>query len=220
MKHSAIIVAGGSGKRMGAPIPKQFLLLKGEPILFHSIRAFHAFDPAIELVLVLPAEHSPTWNELCEKHDLFVPHQIVAGGQERYHSVKAGLERIGNDGLVAIHDGVRPLIGSELIARCFRSAMEHGSGIPVIPVKDSVREVDEGESRSIDRSRLRIVQTPQCFQLSLIKKAFDQPFDPNFTDEATMLERIGASIHLVNGEERNLKITTGTDLAIAGALLD
>ena len=204
---------------MGSAIPKQFLLLKGEPILFHSIRAFHAFDPAIEHVLVVPADHLPTWNELCEKHDLFVPHRIVTGGKERYHSVKAGLERIENDGLVAIHDGVRPLIGSELIARCFRSAMEHGSGIPVIPVKDSVREVHEGASRSIDRSRLRIVQTPQCFQLSLIRKAFDQPFDANFTDEATMIERIGAPIHLVNGEERNLKITTEIDLKIAEALL-
>ena len=219
MKHSAIIVAGGSGRRMGATVPKQFLQLTGEPILFHSIRAFHAFDAAIRPIVVLPREHHTTWEQLCDRHSFGIAVEVVSGGTERFHSVKAGLDRIEDDGLVAIHDGVRPLVTSDLIARCFRSALEHGSGVPVIPVKESVREVNERESRSIDRDRMRIVQTPQCFRLSLIRKAFDQPFDPAFTDEATLVERIGGTVHLVEGDDLNIKITTQADLKIAEALL-
>ena len=220
MERSAIIVAGGNGKRMRSEIPKQFLEVKGEPLLFHSIRAFHGSDPLIHLVLVLPQEHEQLWKELCEQHHMYVPHQVITGGSERFHSVKAGLDAIEGDGVVAVHDGVRPLLSAALIARCFKAAEEFGSAIPVIPISSSVRVVTGNESRSIDRSTLRAVQTPQCFQIPILKKAFELPFDPTFTDEATLIERNGGKVHLVEGEDRNIKVTTPLDLKVAEALLE
>lgn len=205
---------------MNTSLPKQFMLLGGEPVLFHSIRAFHSFDPTCRLIMVLPKEHRDTWEQLCEQHSLFVPHEVVNGGAERFHSVKAGLELIEEaDGLVAVHDGVRPLISVDLITRCFRSAQEFASGIPVVPISSSVRELIGNESRSIDRSKLRAVQTPQCFQVPILMQAFALPFDPAFTDEATLIERNGGKVHLVDGEDRNIKITSPVDLKIAEALL-
>ena len=219
MERSTIIVAGGSGRRMGASIPKQFLLLHGEPLLFHTLRAFHAFDPHMPLVLVLPVDHHTTWEDLCAQHEFEVPHTLVAGGAERFHSTRAGLDAVTHDGLVAVHDGVRPLVSPALIARCFNAAEAHGAAIPVVPIAPSVRELTEEGSQAIDRTRLRAVQTPQCFRVPLLRRAFELPYDPAFTDEATLVERLGVEVHLVEGEDHNIKVTTPFDLQVAELVL-
>ena len=218
-RKTAIIVAGGKGKRLGADIPKQFLPLGGKPLLFHAMEAFRAYDGDLQLVVVLPPDHLDRWRELCRSHGLDIPHMTVPGGVERYHSVKEGLAQVDHDGLVAVHDGARPLVDPDLIARCFEGALRHGAAIPVVPVCSSVREVSEGRSRAIDRERLRIVQTPQCFQAPLLRKAFGQPYEPAFTDEATMVERLGAEVFLVAGDERNIKVTNPLDLRVAEELM-
>jgi len=215
MQRSTIIVAGGTGKRMGSAVPKQFLLLQGKPVLCHTIEAFFRFDPDMQLIVVLTQEQMDAWEALCSKYHFEVEHTVVAGGAERFHSVGEGLKAVKNAGLVAVHDGVRPLVSAELIARCFAAAEEYGAAIPVVPVSSSVRKVEEGGSRAVDRSLLRIVQTPQCFQVELLRKAFELPYDPAFTDEATLAERLGAAVHLVDGEERNIKVTTPLDLRLA-----
>ncbi len=219
MWRSAIIVAGGTGTRMGADLPKQFLPLIGRPILFWSIEAFHRFDPEMEIILVLPQEQRPVWERLCAKHEFQIPHQVVNGGKERFHSVVNGVNAVMHDGLIAVHDGVRPLVSPELISRCFMAAEDHDAAIPVVPIASSVREVLEHGNRPVERSRLRAVQTPQCFRSSLLKKAVELPYDPTFTDEATLVERLGVTVHLVAGEEGNLKLTTPVDLKVAEALL-
>lgn len=219
MERSAIIVAGGSGRRMGAAIPKQFLLLQGEPLLFHTLRAFHAFDPHMPLVLVLPADHHTTWEDLCAQHEFEVPHTLVAGGAERFHSTLEGLNTVLHDGLVAVHDGVRPLVSPALIARCFNAAMVRGAAIPVVPISSSVRRVEGSSSHAVDRSALRAVQTPQCFKVDLLREAFELPYDPAFTDEATLVERLGVNIQLVDGEDHNIKVTTPFDLEVAELVL-
>lgn len=215
MERTAILVAGGSGTRMGGPIPKQFMLLKGRPLLCWTIEAFHRYDPAMPIIAVLPAVQISVWRTLCIGHHFQVDHVVVAGGTERFHSVQNGLASVMHDGLVAVHDGVRPLVSTELIDRCFRAAEGHGATIPVVPIASSVREVDGDTSRSVDRSRLRAVQTPQCFRADLLRKAFEQPYEPAFTDEATLVERMGAKVHLVDGEEHNIKVTTPFDLRLA-----
>jgi 2-C-methyl-D-erythritol 4-phosphate cytidylyltransferase len=219
MQRSTIIVAGGSGKRMGTAVPKQFLLLKGKPLLCWTIDAFHAYDKEMPIIVVLPEAQIPIWKSLCIGHGFLTPHEVVAGGAERHHSVKNGLATVQHDGLVAVHDGVRPLVSKELIARCFDAAEQHGAAIPVTPITSSVRERDGATNRAVDRTRLVAVQTPQCFRMDLLRKAFEQPYDPSFTDEATMVERIGATITLVEGDERNIKVTTPMDMKVAEVLL-
>jgi 2-C-methyl-D-erythritol 4-phosphate cytidylyltransferase len=218
VKKHTIIVAGGAGKRMGGPVPKQLMPLKGRPLLCWTIEAFHKFDPTMPIIVVLPELHIRIWEALCIGHHFYVEHEVVAGGEERFHSVRNGLAAVKHDGLVAVHDGVRPLVSVELIDRCFKAAEEHGAVIPVVSISSSVREVNGGTSKPIDRSRLRAVQTPQCFQVGLLRKAFELPFDPAFTDEATLVERVGAKVHLVDGEERNIKVTTPADMAVCTAL--
>lgn len=223
MQRSTIIVAGGSGKRMGAALPKQFLLLEGKPLLMWTIEAFHRFDAAMQLIVVLPQEHHATWKELCAEHKFAIAHTLVSGGAERFHSTLEGLKSVTHDGLVAVHDGVRPLVSTELIARCFSAAKEHGAAIPVVPISSSVRTLtSEGStstslsaSKAMDRSLLRAVQTPQCFRVELLHRAFELPYDPAFTDEATLVERLGVDVHLVEGEEHNIKVTTPFDLRVA-----
>lgn len=212
MEGSTIIVAGGSGKRMGGPIPKQFLLLKGRPLLCWTIEAFHSYDPAMPIIVVLPEQQIPIWKSLCIGHHFIVPHETVAGGEERFHSVRNGLAIVKHDGLVAVHDGVRPLVSVELIDRCFKAADEHAAAIPVVPVVPSIRESTPEGSRALDRSKLLAVQTPQCFHTDLLRKAFESPYDSTFTDEATLVERMGVKVHLVEGEESNIKVTTATDM--------
>lgn len=219
MQRSTIIVAGGSGKRMGGPIPKQFMLVKGKPLLCWTIEAFHAFDPAMPIIVVLPEAQIPIWKALCIGHGFLVEHEVVAGGEERFHSTRNGLAAVKGDGVVAVHDGVRPLVSKELIARCFAAAEEHGAAIPVVPITSSVRLVDGDGSHAIDRSGMRAVQTPQCFQVSLLRAAFAAPYDPAFTDEATLVERQGKRIQLVNGQETNIKVTTPIDLQVAEVVL-
>lgn len=219
MHRATIIVAGGSGRRMGGAVPKQFRLLKGRPLLCWTIDAFHAFDPTMPIVLVLPESQIAIWKSMCIGHGYVTPHEVLPGGEERYHSVCKGLAAVMGDGLVAVHDGVRPLVSVDLIARCFAAAQEHGTAVPVVPVNSTVRELTPSGSRVVDRGKLRNVQTPQCFRTRLLREAFEQPYDPAFTDEATLVERYGTDVHLVEGEPANIKVTAPVDLRIAEALL-
>lgn len=215
---------------MGASVPKQFLMLKGRPLLFRTLEAFHAYDVAMPILLVLPRDHHGTWQALCVEYGFHIPHQLLEGGSERYHSTRIGLDAVDHHGVVAVHDGVRPLVSPELIARCFIAAEAHGAAVPVVPVSSSVRQLaqitldevpqDHGTSRALDRERLRMVQTPQCFHVDLLRRAFTQEYEPNFTDEASMVERLGQDVFLVDGEEHNIKVTTPFDLKVAEALLD
>ena len=218
MQKYAVIVAGGSGTRMQSEIPKQFIELKGLPILMHTINAFH-FDN-IQIILVLPGDQIDFWKQLIDQYDFKTPHQTVIGGSERFDSVKNGLKSISSEeGLVAIHDGVRPLIDRKIINRSFEVASKNGNAIVSIALKDSIRSVDPTANRQEDRSRFRLIQTPQTFQLKLIKQAFEQPFDPLFTDDASVLEKAGFSINLIEGSYQNIKITTPEDLLIAESFL-
>lgn len=219
MHRSTIIVAGGSGKRLGGPVPKQFQTVKGRPLLMWTIEAFHRFDPSMQLIVVLPQTHFDIWKALCMGHRFFINHEVVAGGEQRWHSVKAGLEKVGHDGLVAVHDGVRPLVRVDLIARCFDAADQQAAAIPVVPVVPSIRETTSDGSRALDRSKLLAVQTPQCFHADLLRKAFELPYESSFTDEATLVERLGVKVALVEGEENNIKVTNAMDMRVVEALL-
>ena len=205
---------------MGSPIPKQFMLLKGKPILCWTIEAFHRYDPAMPIIVVLPEAQITIWKTLCIGHNFLIEHEVVVGGEERFHSVRNGLGAVKHDGLVAVHDGVRPLVSVELIERCFSAAEEFGAAIPVVPISSSVREVEGDTSKPLDRSRLRAVQTPQCFRVALLREAFELPYEPAFTDEATLVERTGTKVRLVEGEEQNIKVTTPQDLRTVESLGD
>lgn len=228
IKKYAIIVAGGRGSRMQAGLPKQFISIGGKPMLMHTIQRFAEYIPAkisgssptgVTILVVLPEQEFPTWHRLCREHHFNIPVQLVAGGQTRFQSVRNGLRAIGGDGLVAIHDGVRPFVSAQVIERSFQVAAAKGSAITTVPLKDSVRQVEGESSRSVDRSLFRLIQTPQTFQLSLIRKAFQQDELPDFTDDASVAERAGFPIHLIEGSYENLKITTPEDLVWAEALL-
>jgi len=215
MKKVALIVAGGKGIRMNSDIPKQFLLLKGTPVLMHTLEKFSHLD---EIILVLPKYQIPFWEELCTAHNFTIPHTITKGGETRFHSVKNGLEKINENSLIAIHDGVRPLVSKNLIINLIAEVMEGVGIIPIIPLKDSIREVEEGNSTHIDRSNLYKVQTPQCFLSDEIKEAYSQKYSGKFTDDASVFECNNGEIRSLFGEEKNLKITTGEDLKIASIL--
>lgn len=225
MTHYALIVAGGSGSRMGSAVPKQFLDLGGKPVLVHTLEKFLAYSPEIRLVLVLPEADFDRWNSIKRfLHSITpsLPHPVlvVPGGATRFQSVRNGLGVLSGEGLVAIHDAVRPLVSVEVIRRSFEAAAQFGSGVVTVPAKDSIRQVSEnGSSVALDRATLRLVQTPQTFRVSLIKKAFEQAESPRFTDDASVAEAAGFPIHLVEGSYENLKITTPDDLVVAEALL-
>lgn len=219
MKKFAIIVAGGSGSRMGTEIPKQFLELRGKPVLMHTIQVFRSYDPAAEIILVLPQHQIDFWKELCSKHSFGLKHQIVSGGETRFHSVRNGLTKINEYGIVFIHDGVRPLVSTETLSRCFETASNSGNAIPVLAVNESLRKIDGKSNISVDRSLYFSVQTPQTFRSEQILEAFKQDFDPLFTDDASVAEKAGFDIHLVEGNRENIKITTPVDLLIAEKLL-
>jgi 2-C-methyl-D-erythritol 4-phosphate cytidylyltransferase len=220
MKKIAIIVAGGSGLRMGAFIPKQFLLLKGKPVLWHTITAFiTAFDD-IKIVLVLPEEHIERGEEIVaqvEKKDLI---EIVKGGATRFHSVQNGLSRVEGEAIVFVHDGVRCLVSKNLIERCYHDALQNGSAIPAVAATDSIRMVDGNKNFVADRNNVRIIQTPQTFKSSILLPAFNQPFTNAFTDEATVVEASGNPVFLCEGEYDNIKITRPVDLVIAEKILE
>lgn len=220
MQNFVIIVAGGSGTRMGSEVPKQFLLLNEKPILMHTIDAFISYSKVIKVILVLPETQISTWNTLCTTHDYTVEHQIVQGGETRFHSVKNGLASIASEkALVAIHDGVRPIISKKIITKTFEAAEHYGNGIAAVPLKDSIRKIEEKQTKAVDRDQYWAIQTPQVFILTAIKKAYKTPFDTSFTDDATVFEKMGNSIHLVHGDYKNIKITTKEDLIIASAFL-
>jgi 2-C-methyl-D-erythritol 4-phosphate cytidylyltransferase len=214
-----VIVAGGSGTRMKSDLPKQFIEIAGKPILMHTIENFFTFDCDMEIVVVLPENQIEFWQELCAEHQFSIPHKIVKGGETRYHSVRNGLESIPDAGIVGIHDGVRPLVSHEVIERCFAHAREKGNAIPCIAVHESVREISENGNAISDRSKLRLIQTPQVFDVSLIKKAFETGFDPSFTDDASVLEKAGFKIELVEGNRENIKVTEPFDLMVAEAVM-
>ena len=215
MKKVALIVAGGKGERMNADIPKQFLLLNNLPILMHTIKQFSHFE---EIVLVLPKSQFDYWNGLCKNNNFNQIHILVEGGETRFHSVKNGLDKIDNTSVVAIHDGVRPLISTALINNLVGETKSGRGVIPIIPVKNSIRKIEGENSVHIDRSNLYKVQTPQCFLSTDIKEAYTQDFSATFTDDASVFEANGGKINTLFGEERNLKITTQQDLNIAEIL--
>ena len=214
-----IIVAGGKGERMNADIPKQFLEIQGKPILMHTLEVFCSFDASMQLILVLPAVQIDFWKNLCKKHNFTLPHQIVEGGQARFYSVKNGLEIVKSPALVAIHDGVRPLVSHQTIARCFDAAEKFDAAIPVVDIVDSIRKLTENGSYSVDRNTYKLVQTPQIFDAELLKKAYEQEFSTLFTDDASVAEVLGTKIHLVEGNRENIKITTEFDLKIAESIM-
>jgi 2-C-methyl-D-erythritol 4-phosphate cytidylyltransferase len=220
MNKFAIIVAGGKGKRMGSQIPKQFLEINGLPLIMHTLKLFRQFDAAMQLILVLPTDCISTWNQLCNTYSFNTEHKIAEGGPTRFHSVKSGLKFVDDDnGMVAVHDAVRPLVSIEVINRAFKDADLYGNAVPVVPVSDSVREWKGPDNKPLDRSKLFLVQTPQCFRASVLKKAYRQNYREDFTDDAGVAEADGAKIHLVEGNPENIKITTRTDLIFAEALL-
>lgn len=219
MKKFAIIVAGGNGSRMGSDIPKQFLELSGKPVLMHTIQVFYGYDAACRIILVLPPAQQGFWSDLCLKSDFSVPHQIVSGGETRFHSVRNGLEAVNEEGIVFIHDGVRPLVSHQTIERCDLMAQKSGNAIPVLPVTDSLRKREVTGSVSVDRSLFYSVQTPQTFRSEQIKEAFKLDYDHAFTDDASVVEKAGFKVHLVEGNPENIKITTPTDFIIADVFM-
>jgi len=219
-KRYVIIAAGGSGSRFNSELPKQFLKLSGTPILMRTLLAFANTKEKINIVLVLPKEHISIWQEMCAIHKFSIPHTIVEGGSTRFQSVKRGLDNIENtNGLVAVHDGVRPIIRKSLIDKVFNEAAIKGNAIPIIPVVDSIRMLEREKNFPVDREKIRIVQTPQCFNLALLKEAFNQKESPSFNDEASVVESLGEPINLIIGDSMNIKITRPEDLLIAESYL-
>ena len=220
MNKYALIVAGGSGSRMQSDTPKQFLEIGKMPILMHTLNAFYQYSSSLHIILVLPEEHISIWNNLVIDHHFGIDHTLVRGGETRFESVKNGLDNINGDGLVAIHDGVRPFVSQELIANCFISAAENGTGIAAVTPKDSLREITENGNNTVDRTSYKLMQTPQSFSISLIKNSYSEAKGMGFTDDASVAEQAGNKITLVEGEYRNIKITTPEDIKIAQALLE
>lgn len=226
MNHT-IIVAGGKGLRMGGDIPKQFIPVNGMPVLMHTIRRFREFDPQMHIVLVLPKDHQDYWRQLCDEYRFTDQHDIADGGSTRFHSSQNGIMTLAeapDTDIVAIHDGVRPLVSVETIGRCFTAAAESGAAIPVLPVIDTLRYVGHADENGVNteqghnvlRSDYRVVQTPQTFRLALLRRAFTQPFSERFTDDASVVEALGEKVTMVDGNRENIKITTPYDLKVFG----
>ncbi len=219
MELYALIVAGGTGKRMGAEIPKQFLELAGRPVLMHTIERFKLFNDSIEIITVLPENQLRHWLELQKKYSFNIPQTIVKGGSARFFSVRNGLKFVNVPGLVAIHDGVRPFVSIDTIRRCFDTAEKLGNAVPSISPTESLRILTDQGSLPVNRMHVKQIQTPQVFNAGLIKKAYLQEYKPEFTDDATVLEKTGEKINLVEGNRENIKITNPEDLVISTALL-
>ena len=213
------LVAGGSGKRRGAEIPKQFLELAGRPVLMHAIERFKSYNQEIEIITVLPENQLRFWIELQKKHSFSILHTLVKGGSNRFYSVRNGLKFVNSPGLVAIHDGVRPFVSLDTIRRCFDTAEKLGNAIPAISPTESLRIMTGKGSLPINRLTVKQIQTPQVFNAALIKKAYLQEYDQEFTDDATVLEKTGEKINLIEGNRENIKITNPEDLLISTALL-
>ena len=216
-----IIVAGGKGLRMGSDIPKQFLPIGGKPVLMRTLERFREYDANLQIILVLPEAQQDYWKDLCEKYDFKVTYQLANGGQTRFHSVQNGLALVPDDaeGVVGVHDGVRPFPSIEVIKNCYKTARTAKAVIPVIPVVETVRHLEGDTSVTVPRGDYRLVQTPQTFDIQLLKAANRQPYNEGFTDDASVVESYGHAITLVDGNRENIKITTPYDLKIAEVLI-
>ena len=219
MKYYAIIVAGGSGQRMKSSIPKQFIELNGKPILMHTLEKFYCAKSSINLIVVLPKSHQSTWNTLCLKHQFTISHQVCEGGTSRFQSVKNGLALCKEESIIAVHDGVRPLITPDFILNIYKEAESKKAVIPVRPVVESIRKVKGDCSEALDRSMYYSVQTPQCFTSGLLHRAYQQEEQNIFTDDASVVEFLGEKVYLFEGEADNIKITTPKDLLLAEEIL-
>lgn len=215
MTNYAVIVAGGSGTRMGSEIPKQFLKINKLPVLMHTLNAFYNFDASIKIILVLPENQIPYWNQLCDEHQFDITHEIIRGGSTRFESVKKGISRVQTPALIGVHDGVRPFVSPNTLKRCYHHAKALGNAIPVLDAYESVRQITEDCSKALDRSTIKLVQTPQVFHSDVLMPAYEQAYNPLFTDDASVVEAHGTTIHLVAGNRENIKITTPSDLVPA-----
>lgn len=215
-----IIVAGGKGLRMGSALPKQFLPIGGKPVLMRTLEAFHACDADMRLILVLPPSQQSYWKELCREYRFNIPHQVADGGETRFHSVRNGLALVEPPALVGVHDGVRPFVSQEVIERCYRLAAVKRAVVPVIDVVETVRHLQDEGSVTVPRDEYKLVQTPQVFDAALLKQAYEQPYRPGFTDDASVVEAMGIPVCLTEGNRENIKITTPYDLRIATALME
>ena len=244
MQKYAIIVAGGKGLRMGGELPKQFIPIEGRPVLMRTLDAFYAYDNSIKIILVLPVDHQTYWKQLCYDYQFAVPHLIANGGATRFHSVQNGLSLVdAPEALVAVHDGVRPFVSHAVMSRCYHDAASLGAVVPVIPVVETVRQlvkrdgadsdashpeaivhcplsIVNSRSVTVDRNAYRLVQTPQTFRASLLRRAYQQPYCDAFTDDASVVEALGETVHLVEGNRENIKLTTPFDLTVARALVE
>lgn len=227
MKKFILIVAGGKGLRMGGDLPKQFIPFEGKPVLMHTLEAFRRWDASARLVVVLPASDQAYWEMLCREIGSPAPHRLATGGETRFDSVRSGLTVVEEETreapeneeiLVGVHDGVRPFVPAEVVEACFQEAARSGAAVPVVPMIDSLREGDAERSRPVDRNRYFAVQTPQVFSLALLREAYRQPFSPQFTDDASVVEARGAKVKMVAGSRENIKLTTPFDLLLAEAM--
>ena len=218
-----IIVAGGKGLRMGSDIPKQFLPIGGKPVLMRTLERFRAYSEDLRIILVLPEAQQDYWHQLCEEYHFDVTYQIANGGQTRFHSVQNGLALIPDDaeGVVGVHDGVRPFPSIDVIRNCYETARTQKAVIPVIPVVETIRQIfSKNSSRTVARDHYRLVQTPQTFDIQLLKAANRQPYNDGFTDDASVVESYGHEITLVEGNRENIKITTPYDITVAEAIIN
>ena len=219
MKKTAVIVAGGIGSRMNSDLPKQFILINNKPVLYYTLNSFLNAYPDLNIILVLPEEHIAAGQEIIDAYFNYDRIQITIGGRTRFHSVQNGLQLIADECIVFVHDAVRCLLSTKLIQRCYDAALEHGSAIPVIDCRDSVRIINGTENMAAERSNIKLVQTPQTFHSKIILPAFKIDYKDKFTDEATVVEAFGLKVNLIEGEETNLKITRKEDLLIAAQIL-
>ncbi len=218
MKKYIIIVAGGKGLRMGTEIPKQFIEVCGIPVLMRTISAFYNYDSSFDIILVLPIAQQDYWKNLCLKHKFNIPYRLADGGDTRYHSVKNGIALVEGEGLIGVHDGVRPFVSEEVIGRCYDEAAEVGAAVPVIDVVETVRHITSVGSETVPRNEYKLVQTPQVFRSNLLKHAYNQSYSSLFTDDASVVEALGEKISLVEGNRENIKLTTPFDLKMAELL--
>lgn len=219
MEKYVLIIAGGIGQRMNTDIPKQFIPIAGKPVLMHTIAKFHNFDSKIHIVVIIPREHISLWKDLCKEFNFKIEHQIIHGGKERFYSVKNGLKVVAENSLVLIHDGVRPLVSNETISRVIETTQQKGNAIPFTEMVQSVRKVQKGKNKAINRNQLKLIQTPQGFHSNLIKAAYSKRFRQSFTDDASVLEVMGHEINLVKGNHKNIKITSSTDLHLVDCMM-
>jgi 2-C-methyl-D-erythritol 4-phosphate cytidylyltransferase len=219
VKRTVIITAGGMGTRIGASLPKQFLLLKGQPILMHTLSVFYSFDSEMQIIITLPIDCMDYWKSLLAEYKCELPHELVAGGDTRFASIQNALMHVKGEE-VGVHDGVRPFVSHDTISRCFNALVNSEAVVPCLPVKDSIRKMITNASIAIDRSDLRVVHTPQCFNTAVLKSAYNTSFSSLFTDDASVVEANGGSVLIVDSNEENIKITSSIDLEIAVLLIE